>query len=397
MNHNLILHEKIETSCPSMSKKQIPALCLAVNAVIRSKELTLTSLGRHLNPNKTNEKSDINRMDYLIGNHLFYKSHLSLYRLIAHKIIGNELNPIILVDWTELPSGNFSAITASIPQSGRPITILNKVFPNQAKENIKSHAEFLNDLEAILPEKAKPVLITDAGFKGPWLHLVNLHQWYAVARVRNNPQILFDGQEQWKKVNDLYKQANSIPKHLGAGVLNKVSKNKVRGDFYLYKQKSKGRVRRIKSGAKAQSSKSKQYERMQNDPWLLFSTLDSKLYSADKVINLYKKRMQIEEWFRDLKNHRFGLSLAYARTSSVIRWSNLLIIASLTLFLLYIVGEWAENNGLHKQFQANTVYDRRVLSLVYLGQRIMSKLLFYSYHERDKHLSILNHAQKWIL
>jgi len=45
----------------------------------------------------------------------------------------------------------------------------------------------------------------------------------------------------------------------------------------------------------------------------------------------------------------------------------------LASFVAWIVGWNAERQNLHYQFQANTIRDRRVLSLFYVGCRIMKK------------------------
>ena len=49
-------------------------------------------------------------------------------------------------------------------------------------------------------------------------------------------------------------------------------------------------------------------------------------------------RMQVGEGFRDVKRHRFGLSLVYHRTYSVERLQVLLLIATLALMVLWLLG-----------------------------------------------------------
>ncbi|MBS0290494.1 MAG: transposase [Proteobacteria bacterium] len=46
---------------------------------------------------------------------------------------------------------------------------------------------------------------------------------------------------------------------------------------------------------------------------------------AKKVINLYKKRMQIEQNFRDDKNERWGFGWRYSKTKNHERYSILLL------------------------------------------------------------------------
>ncbi len=51
----------------------------------------------------------------------------------------------------------------------------------------------------------------------------------------------------------------------------------------------------------------------------LVSNLPESDWDAERIVNLYNQRMQIEEGFRDTKNERYGLALNYCRTTSIKR------------------------------------------------------------------------------
>ena len=85
--------------------------------------------------------------------------------------------------------------------------------------------------------------------------------------------------------------------------------------------------------------------------------------------------MQIEESFRDLKSTQFGMGFKYSRTRSKHRFEILLLIASLTHFLLYVIGSLAERKGMTAKFIANTIKNKRVISQVFLAIRIWKKNL----------------------
>ena len=53
----------------------------------------------------------------------------------------------------------------------------------------------------------------------------------------------------------------------------------------------------------------------------------------------------------------------------------LLLLAQLAAFIAYFTGMIAEANNIQYQFQANSIKHRRVLSLCYLGKRIIKKKL----------------------
>ena len=113
----------------------------------------------------------------------------------------------------------------------------------------------------------------------------------------------------------------------------------------------------------------KAYAKRSQVPWVLATSLTGG--TAEDIVGLYGLRMQIEETFRDLKSHRFGWSLRYARVSTPERWLVLLLIAMLATAVLHLVGRIAELERWHRGLQANTVTSRRVLSLVRLGQEVL--------------------------
>jgi hypothetical protein len=82
--------------------------------------------------------------------------------------------------------------------------------------------------------------------------------------------------------------------------------------------------------------------------------------------------MQIEEAFRDLKNHRYGFSFRDCMSRQPHRLENLLLIGALATLAAWLVGKVAELKGLHRHFQANTIRTRNVLSTFYLGCEIIS-------------------------
>ena len=81
--------------------------------------------------------------------------------------------------------------------------------------------------------------------------------------------------------------------------------------------------------------------------------------------------MQIEEGFRDIKSHRFGLSLTYHRTSSVERLQVLLLISTLAIVVLWLLGMAVVLRHEHYQFQANIVRHKNVLSVIFIGLQMI--------------------------
>ncbi|WP_157447795.1 transposase, partial [Colwellia sp. MT2012] len=141
----------------------------------------------------------------------------------------------------------------------------------------------------------------------------------------------------------------------------------------LYKKASKGRSTKTLDGKKSRRSVSLEYAKGGREPWLLVSNMPELEWPAERIVNLYNQRMQIEEGFRDTKNERYGLALNFCRSSSLERVNILLMIAMLTQFSLILVGKMAYIKGYYKDFQANTVKSRRVLSYFRLGKELIRR------------------------
>ena len=86
--------------------------------------------------------------------------------------------------------------------------------------------------------------------------------------------------------------------------------------------------------------------------------------------------MQIEENFRDLKSHRFGFGLRDASTKSPERGAILLLIAAVATLALWLLGFAGTTRGIARHFQANTIRNRAVLSIVYLGKEVWKNQKF---------------------
>lgn len=85
--------------------------------------------------------------------------------------------------------------------------------------------------------------------------------------------------------------------------------------------------------------------------------------------------MTIEEAFRDLKSHQYGFGLSTSKTKKQHRCEVLLLLSMIATFIAWCIGYIAEKKGWHKQFQASSVYRKRILSFVYLGCAVIRKRL----------------------
>jgi len=237
------------------------------------------------------------------------------------------------------------------------------------ENNPKIHSQFLKKLRAILPEGCCPLLVTDAGFCNPWFNAVLAMVWHYIGRVRGNRTFKLQDAE-WQNYSDTNKTATQKAHYLGEGLL--VKSNPLATHFYLIKLLKKYRVRLNKLKKKGHHKQDMEHAKAANEPWLIVSSLQ---VPASTIIKKYYLRMTIEEAFRDLKSSQFGFSFEKARSYIIERIQILLMIAMLASFFLYLLGWLAEKNNYHYKFQANSIKYRRVLSLFYLGWRMVKKQL----------------------
>jgi hypothetical protein len=344
------------------------ALSTSVESVIHGSSLSLTSIGRN-NGSRQNssEKHSIKRVDRLLGNSSLHDSRLQFYQLIANQFITTK-HPLIIVDWSSVYNYNFVMLRASIPIDGRAITLYEEIYPDTRHGNHKAHVSFLAKLATLLPRGCKPIICTDAGFKVPWFKAINKHDWYWLGRVRGVIYCKLKGETSWECVSLHHHKAKTKASELPPCSLSKAHEFPCRA--ILYRNKPKGRKNLNRKGVVTECFNNKKHAKSAKEPWFLVSNLPKETYLPHQLVALYKRRMTIEETFRDNKNEYYGLGLSRSRSLSIPRLENILLIAMMAQISLYIIGKAAELNGYHRNFQANTE-KRRVLSYGYLALRIL--------------------------
>lgn len=351
------------------------ALSTSVDSVINGASLSLTSIGRHNGSNHNNiEKHSIKRADRLIGNKTLHGKRLQYYQVIANQFITDK-SPLIIIDWSSVYNYNFVMLRAAISIDGRAITLYEEVYPNAKHGSHKAHIRFLSNLAKVLPVNCKPIICTDAGFKVPWFKAVEQHQWYWLGRVRGVTYCKIDDSNLWEYVSEQHGKAKTIATELSKCILSKAHAYSCRG--ILFRNKAKGRKKVNRKGEVTKDNNNAKHSKSSKEPWFLVSNLPSDNYPAHKLVVLYKRRMSIEETFRDNKNEYYGLGLKRSRSRSVERLESILLIAMIAQVLLYIIGKAAELAGYHRNFQANTL-NRRVLSYGFLALRVIQ-------HSNDKY------------
>lgn len=375
MRVHTILNTFLHDVTPTMHKVRRASLNAALTSLLSGSQLSVTSLGRNID-SKTTEKHQIKRSMRLCSNPHLYHEIDAIYSSMTTRLIDQQKQPIILVDWSDLdPRKQHFLLRASIAVDGRSLTLLEKIYTVEYKDKPSVHKVFMESLKAILPDNVKPIIVSDAGFRVPWFELIASLGWDYVGRVRNKTMCKHIAADKWLLTRELYKAATTKAKPLGHYMMRR--KGSFETALVVYKQRAKGRKKLIATGERSRAnSNSRSNAEREKEPWLLATPLPiNTAKEVNKIVKLYRTRMQIEESFRDLKT---GLDFNASQTRTLKYLAILLLIAMLAQYVLFLLGMVIKLSGQHLNYQANSLKNRGVLSYQYIGLRSF----------RDKRLQI---------
>lgn len=366
MHVKALLHKVYEET--SINRARLNVLLLASGALLEHNKLTVTGLGRSIiDKNKT--KHNINKMNRLVGNKLLYKDNLLIYKTAAEHILGGKRCPVILVDWSSVtPGERHQLLRAAFAVKGRAIPVYEQVYELSDYNSQEVHNRFLETLKKILPKDCRPIIVTDAGFSVPWFAQVRKLGWDFIGRVSNMSSYK-DETGKWKKIRDLLGYNQARVKRVGEISLTK--RHHLPCYLQLYRKPKKYRTKSTINGEKAARSVSVKSAERESQAWVIVSSLGKNFVEAKQVIKFYGFRMQIEESFRDLKSHQFGMGLRDSRTQGIVRLTNLLIIAFLAYLMAWLIGLCGKNQKLQYAFQANSIKTKDILSVVFLARELV--------------------------
>lgn len=366
-----IVQQWLRSCCPCMHAARLSALVAAVRGAMLGRRLTLTELGRSL-LSAAHVKHNIKRIDRLLANEHLAAERIDVYRALARRIVGTLAEPVILVDWSDLSADRHrQLLRAAMPVGGRALTLYEEVHPLRRFANRRVHSAFLARLKAVLPEAVRPILVTDAGFRGPWFKAVDRLGWHWIGRIRNRDFVRAVGSTVWYGCKTLYARASSRPRSIGA--FEVVRSNSFVCRLCLVKRPKRHRIHKSVFGLRVRSNRSLKQARAQREPWLLASSVSLSERTARQIVGIYATRMQIEEAFRDLKCPRYGLGFALNLSRSRTRIAALLLIAAITFYVLWLIGSQALRRGLLPHFQSNTRRSRPALSSLNLAIQLVRR------------------------
>jgi Transposase DDE domain len=352
-----IIQRQFQVDLAGVHLARVRVVFAAVFTALRCGHVSLTALGRAI-AERTTHKHGIKRIDRLLGNERVHSDRVVFYRALARRVISAERRPVIIIDWTGVTS-DLWALAAAVSFHGRAITIYAEAHPISRYLKPQVNAAFIEQLAAILPYGAVPIILADAGFRTPFMNLVQSRGWDYVVRVRGPHTRIRWNDRREMTLRAVFELTTTRPRDLG----------RVEVSAGRHATRIVG-VRRPVGHRKHRTRRPfdtipRRERRAAHEPWILATSLE---IESARVVALYARRMQIEETFRDAKNPRFGLSLAHARTKCNRRADVLLLLASLAHLIAILLGIGVETAGLQRGYQANTVVRKRTLSLATLGR-----------------------------
>jgi hypothetical protein len=340
--------------------RRLDSVARVVAGCVATRRVQLSWVGRAL---AGSPKHSIKCVDRLLGNQHLARE-VGLFHGLYARLLPRDESPILLVDWTDVGK-LWTALVVSFAVEGRALVLTWEVHPRQASNSPVVAASVLSRVAALLPQGTRPIVVTDAGFKKPWMRAILARGWDFVTRVRGRIRLAPSGLKTSVLARTLWDQLSETPKDFGTSRLGRRHGLPMRL-VGVWKNKRRRPKKRRPIGERKRKGIRRALE-----PWLLATSLPS--LPASAVVGLYALRMRIEETFRDQKCPRLGFGLDAVKTTRRARIEVYFLLVSLAHFVSVLVGAAAEENLLHWRFQANTERSRRVLSWARLGAELLRR------------------------
>lgn len=347
MHAQKIIQEFLSDQCQSMHAKRRHCLALMTSAAQRG-GLGLLKMSKSVE-GKTALRHRIKRCDRLLSNQHLAHERTDVYRALARRVLRHQTHVAIIVDWSDLLADiSQHVLRAAVVVQGRAIVIYEEVHPTKLYGAASVHRKFMETLRTVLPAQCHPVIITDAGFRAPWFKMLDQLRFAWIGRIRNRDKVRACNESDWRGCKELYPDATGRARDLGR--FEYVRSNPVPCRLVMIKRAPKGRKCKTVFGKSSRSRQSNKQRAAQREPWLLAVAPFLSTLSANAIVALYGRRMQIEQTFRDLKSTQWGMGLSSSQTRQPKRLAILLLIAALLGLALWLIGLVARSNGYCVQY-----------------------------------------------
>ena len=372
------LKEILEREFPSLKKtitRNLSCLIFAFVLLLRTHRgwygrLTLSGIARCL-PTEGGGRSRYKRLTRFLDNKNFKMINLStdLVRLIYEE---ENLLPII-IDQTQI--GDIQVISASVPTEGRSIPLATSTFEYGKIETSQNclEEEFLTTLSSQLPKEIKIVEIADRAY-GKSILLKNRLKRRELFIIRGRRDAGVHYKENGKACyGSLGRLKHSLGKPRRYRSCLYQGKKEIKVDVIVYR------------------------ERSFKEPWfLLVPSGKEDILPTERIVGLYRRRMNIEVTFRDFKSQLGvrGLSLKVRKGQ---RLDRLLGAMVLTYILLLVLGISEIGKYLRKRIEIPRSKarhgTRKTLSVLTISLFAISDTFLLA---RDNLINILTECFNWL-
>jgi hypothetical protein len=309
-----------------LRKSQAKTLAAIVAAALGAGRLTLAGLGRQL-VGPTCAKHKIKRVWRFIGNPRV--EPLDVMRAVVGRLVRRHVKKLrsrpllVSFDWTKLRSVH--VLMAAVVVKGRAIPLCWGSYADRTLGKSQNALEeaLLLVLRQMLGPQVRVILLADRGFGRTELgRFCQRHGFDYVIRIPSKVRVKFNGQSV---------RLDQYPVHRGLCELHK---------NVLYRQHDPVKQHVVIRWKKRLPKKSDQ-------PWYLMTNLAPTCpakQAARRISDLYARRFDIEELFRDAKSGQFGYALGKTRIRRPDRLDRLILILVLAYLLLVGLGLWAKRN-----------------------------------------------------
>lgn len=362
-----LLHNLLKERLPSIHTIRLQALMAAVQAGLKGASVSITQLGRSLS-GPAYIKHKIKRMDRLAGNYHLNTERMEIYGAMTQWLLQSLPMPLILIDWSPLTTDQHQQLLrAALPTGGRSVTLYEEIHPVKKLGNRRIQQRFLRSLQALLPANVVPIIVADSGFRTPFFREVENLGWHWLGRIRNRDFIAWVNRpNDWLAAKSLYAKATRKPKCLGSA--RWVRSHPLNGELVTFYRPAKGRKQLTAQHHRSKSSASRKHAKREKEPWLLVVSPSLKAFSAVRVVDYYRSRMQIEEGLRDTKSMRYGLDFTSGSRIEAERRANLLLIAALIIFALWLTGICLKGTDIERHIKVNSGQGRSPYSVIFLAR-----------------------------
>lgn len=336
MHATWILRRTLPGVLEPMHAARRKVLLQAVEALVSGRRLTLTGLARTW-PGATWMHAPLKALDRLLSNTRVHHAVTPLHQAMARWLL-RDLHPVVLVDWSDLKrDGAWALLRAAVPIGGRALTLFERIYPATQVNSPAAQKAFLIELAQVVPQGIVPVLVTDAGFRSDWFRAVADRGWDYIGRIRNNTAVCRLSDACWQPCKDLFEGATGTAADLGGHTIVKGHPWACR--LVRIRRSGKGRRSLTRKGTPTRATVARKARKSAHEPWLLATSLPSRAASAAHIVTMYGKRMQIEEAFRDLKSHRYGMGFEDSLTRRQQRLAVLLLLHTLAAFAAWLLAK----------------------------------------------------------